>query len=324
MNSTFRSILRVLLALLILAILISLAGWSQSLSVISQASIFDLAVSLFLFIIATLLLGMGLYEALRASGAEVSIGRVLYAHVAALLISDVTPARSGYVSAAAFLKQSSKVPSSQTLAAILSVQSVSFAFKTIVIVVAIPYLLSRVNLTAALFYSIAIAAGISLVATFSLGLLVWTNRGVHVLKRTYGIPFLGRLTGYIGTVLGEVHSKGARIGGRGLCLIALCSVTSTLVFTIALYPIALSVKILTIPVYEWILLGPLVGSLGFVPITPGGLGIQEATYVIILSLLGVPLGSAVAFSLLARFLYIAPDLAGLPLLVRSGLEYVRR
>jgi len=92
-------------------------------------------------------------------------------------------------------------------------------------------------------------------------------------------------------------------------------------FATALYPIGLSVGISTLTVYDYILLGPLVAALGFVPITPAGLGVQEATYVIILGLMGAPLNSAVAFSLLARFLYIVPDFAGLPILLKAGMTY---
>ena len=61
-------------------------------------------------------------------------------------------------------------------------------------------------------------------------------------------------------------------------------------------------------------------ALGFVPITPAGLGVQEATYVIILSLMGVPLSTAVAFGLIARLLYILPDFAGLPILLKAAMQ----
>lgn len=294
-------------------------------NVIYRARPLELLVALLFFVIATLLLGLSLYQALRASGARVTLKRTIYAHVAGLLLSDFTPARSGYVSTAAFMKQSSDIPASQTLAAVFSVQSVSFAFKAAVIFLAIPYFLLKISLTMSLMYAIAVAGTISLLATALLAILVWSGRGVgwldRLLARTYAIPFIGRATRLMTSLLKEIHVKGKLAKGRELAVVAVFAIASSIAFAIALYPIGLALEISNVPIYEWIILGPLVAALGFVPITPAGLGVQEATYVIILSLLGVPLSTAVAFSLIARFLYVLPDLAGLPIVLKAGTEY---
>lgn len=315
-----------ILALVVIVVMVGLAGWSQSLTVVYRAQPLELLEALLLFVIATLLLGFGLYEALRASGTKARVRQTMYAHIAGLLLSDVTPARSGYVGSAAILKQSSGIPSSQTLAAIFCVQSVSFAFKAAVTIVAIPYFLLRVRLTMPLVYSLAIAAVISLLATVLFLILVWSKRGVSWLDRSLAradsLPLIGKVTRPIRLLLREIQAKGSRVGRRGLAYVAACSISSSLFFALALYPIGLALGILNVSVYDWIILGPLVATLGFVPITPAGLGVQEATYVIILSLMGVPLSSAVPFSLVARFLYVVPDLAGFPILLKSGTEYV--
>ena len=65
------------------------------------------------------------------------------------------------------------------------------------------------------------------------------------------------------------------------------------------------------------LIHPLVTALAFVPITPAGIGVQEFGIIGILGLLGVPVGTAGAFALIARGLLILEDLIGVPQIVKS-------
>jgi len=60
-----------------------------------------------------------------------------------------------------------------------------------------------------------------------------------------------------------------------------------------------------------LLLNPLLTILSLIPITPAGLGIQEAGIVGLLSLMGVSLAAATAFAFLTRFIEILIDLIGL-------------
>jgi 2-polyprenyl-3-methyl-5-hydroxy-6-metoxy-1,4-benzoquinol methylase len=68
---------------------------------------------------------------------------------------------------------------------------------------------------------------------------------------------------------------------------------------------------MTISLVDALLLNPLLTILSLIPITPAGLGIQEAGIVGILALLGVSIAAATAFAFLTRFLEIIIDLLGL-------------
>ena len=81
--------------------------------------------------------------------------------------------------------------------------------------------------------------------------------------------------------------------------------------------LGLALGITYIPFIAYFLIHPLVTALGFVPITPAGAGVQEFGIIGILGLLGVPVGQAGAFALLARGLLIVEDLVGVPQIVKS-------
>lgn len=75
--------------------------------------------------------------------------------------------------------------------------------------------------------------------------------------------------------------------------------------------VARSLGEVTIGVIDALLLNPLLTILSLIPITPAGLGIQEAGIIGILVLMGVSLTGAAAFAFLTRFIEILIDLIGL-------------
>jgi glycosyltransferase 2 family protein len=91
------------------------------------------------------------------------------------------------------------------------------------------------------------------------------------------------------------------------------------------YFLGYALGITQIPWIAYFLIHPLVTALGFVPITPAGIGVQEFGIIGIFGLLaaalpGTPASAAqiAAFALLARGLLIFEDLAGVPQIVRSA------
>ena len=64
-------------------------------------------------------------------------------------------------------------------------------------------------------------------------------------------------------------------------------------------------------VYVYIILHPLITLLGFVPLTPSGLGVMEAGSAVVFYILGPGSATGLAFSILARVNSIGIDLIGL-------------
>jgi uncharacterized membrane protein YbhN (UPF0104 family) len=75
---------------------------------------------------------------------------------------------------------------------------------------------------------------------------------------------------------------------------------------------------------EFVFIATLVSSLMYVPFTIAGLGIQETGYVLLLTLLGMPFETAVAFALLTRALFTGTDIIGLPVLIKIGFKNIKK
>jgi uncharacterized membrane protein YbhN (UPF0104 family) len=72
---------------------------------------------------------------------------------------------------------------------------------------------------------------------------------------------------------------------------------------------------------EFVFIATLVGSLLYIPFTIAGLGVQETAYVLLLTLLGRPFETAVAFAMITRALFTGADVCGLPTLIIVGLKH---
>jgi uncharacterized membrane protein YbhN (UPF0104 family) len=62
----------------------------------------------------------------------------------------------------------------------------------------------------------------------------------------------------------------------------------------------------------------------YIPVTIAGLGVQETGYVLLLTSLGMPFDTAVAFALLARVLFTGTDIIGLPALMKVGFKNINK
>jgi uncharacterized protein (TIRG00374 family) len=88
------------------------------------------------------------------------------------------------------------------------------------------------------------------------------------------------------------------------------------------YFIGLALGITQIGWLGFFLLHPLVTALGFVPLTPSGIGFQEGAIVGVFVLLGMSMPQALAFALLSRVLVIVEDLVGVPQVAKSTSSLV--
>jgi uncharacterized protein (TIRG00374 family) len=88
------------------------------------------------------------------------------------------------------------------------------------------------------------------------------------------------------------------------------------------YFLGLALGITQIGLLGFFLLHPLVTALGFVPITPAGVGFQEGAVVGVFLLLGISTDVGFAFALLSRVLLITEDLVGAPQIAKSTSSLV--
>jgi len=312
-------IFQVILGALLLFLLIHAAGLTEVTNVIYAIDAKYLALAFIASLMASIAYGLMLIVSLKAIGMETNIFQVLLASLGGQLLADVTPARSGYLSVPFILKKTNGLPIAPTMACIISIQSVAFFVKSALLTVAIPYIVLRTALSPSLTYALLFGFAIVLAGGIVLAFCVWSKSSEHFLRGLLKVPFIGRLIHTMSEAFTEFQRNGQRIR-RSIPLIAVVYFCGAMIFSAGLYPIGLALGITQLTFLDYIFLGPLVSALGFVPLTAAGLGLQEGAYTVILVTLGTPFEKAVLVAVLARILYTAPDLIGLPTLVKTGGE----
>jgi uncharacterized membrane protein YbhN (UPF0104 family) len=123
-------------------------------------------------------------------------------------------------------------------------------------------------------------------------------------------------------MLGRIQKGGVNIK-KQFPQIALLILLSIIANATALKFISNSLGFGSPSLIEFLFITTIVSSLMYIPFTIAGLGVQETGYVLLLTLLGMPFETAVAFALLARALFTGTDIIGLPALIILGLKNMR-
>jgi uncharacterized protein (TIRG00374 family) len=282
-----------------------------------------------------ILFAFRLKRLLKREGYHTSFGRTLLAQYGGMLTSDVTPGRSGYFLTPVYLRDQ-EVPTSVSLSAILGIQTVEFLFKVFGGVLALVFLIETVNLLAinqTLFILSAIGVALMLIGAVLLAALSWSQRVIKLFNRIAKWRFLSRFTGgLIGKI--DEYKQSAQRTRKSIPEIGLVTFVCWMLKGLEWYFLGLALGIGQIGLLGFFLLHPLVTALGFVPLTPSGIGFQEGAIVAVITAVlttsGMPLVSALAgataFALLSRVLLIVEDLIGVPQIVKStsGLVFSKK
>lgn len=265
---------------------------------------------------------------LAKDGIKTSFGKTLLAQYAGMLTSDVTPGRSGYILTPIYLMDQ-KIPTSKSLSTILGIQTIEFFLKVVGGVGAVIYLVTIVPAATwnALFPTTFLGVNLGLliavlgitvmlIGAVVLGAVTWSKRAISIFDRIANWRFLKRFTGGILGKL-EEYKESSHSTKKAIPEIIGLTVVCWLLKGLEWYFLGLALGITDVPWIAYFLIHPLVTALAFVPITPAGIGVQEFGIVGILGLLGVPVGTAGVFALLARGLLIVEDLIGVPQIVKS-------
>ncbi len=275
-----------------------------------------------------LLFTVRLRRVLSKDGVKTSFGKTLLAQYAGMLTSDVTPGRSGYILTPVYLRDQN-VPASKGLSSILGIQTIEFLVKVIGGVGAVIYLVEFVptatwnQLFPQTFMGInlgiiiaGLGIGLMLVGAIVLALFTWSKRAISLFDRIANSRYLKRFTGGLMGKL-EEYKESSHSTRRAIPEIVILTFTCWVLKGFEWYFLGLALGITQVPWIAFFLIHPLVTALAFVPITPAGAGVQEFGIIGILGLLGVAVGPAGVFALLARGLLIFEDFIGIPQIVKS-------
>ena len=331
MKDKSRRVMRILLQVIVMVALIGGLLWyvgiASLVTILSQMKLEYFALAFLAYFGINVLFAVRLMRVLKRDGVKTSFGKTLLAQYAGMLTSDVTPGRSGYFLVPVYLRDQD-VPASVSLSGILGIQTVEFLFKVFGGVLALIFLVETVNLLAinqTLFILSALGVALMLVGAVLLAALSWSQRVIKLFNRIASSRFLSRFTGgLIGRI--EEYKESAHRTRKAIPEIAALTLMCWVLKGFEWYFLGLALGITQIGWLGFFLLHPLVTALGFVPLTPSGIGFQEGAIVAVFTILGMSLPQAVAFALLSRVLLIVEDLVGVPQIARStsGLIFSKK
>ncbi|MCP4647478.1 MAG: flippase-like domain-containing protein [bacterium] len=308
-TNKYQIALDVIISLVIVAALLHFVGFNEFLDALANINLFWLLISIVLLLGMYLMMTFRMKILLDEMKSPLSWLAIFKCHLTGMLLSDVTPARSGYLSTALVMHKNYKIPSEKATVAILGPQAYDFIFKIVVGGLAILFLLEYAGIENGWIMYLGIA-GLSFVLLVML-LLMYSRRFLNFFRFSEPWPFVGKIY----AMFHRVQDHSDVVIKKTPILIALLLITWTFK-ALSWYAVALSLGItIDFPYPQeafYFFFQPLATMLEFVPTpTLAGLGFSEAGGVLVLSLFGVTAAQATAFMLVARFKTTLVNLPGI-------------
>ncbi len=295
-----KKILQILVSMVLIIVIVVNIGVEKILSVFSQINILQLIPLFLIYLAMNILFSFRLRRLLKKLGHKLSISKVFFAHMFGMLLSEVTPAKSGYFSVSLSLKKL-KVPVSRTLSCLGIIHIGDFFIKIVGSLLAL-IVLSTVllNMTNYVFLGI----GTAFVLIIIVSAFLWSDKVDKLFS-----PFRRFKIGEkIYQALPNIR-KSSRILKKDLVFVVMISVVGWLFRGLEWYYLG-SILNIELGFFIFLLLHPLLTLLNFVPITPAGIGIMEGGSVLLFTFFGVPPEVAFAFAILSRITNAFVDLVG--------------
>lgn len=299
----------IVISLVFLMALLSFAGASDVLSVIARVKLEWLLLSLLMLVFVHVGMTTRIMLILQRLKSPLPFITALRCHLAGMLASDFTPARSGYFTTAFAMSRNHSVPLKKGVVSVLGPQLFDFGLKVIAGGTALMYILyfkmpdgssSPLAFIGVIAISIMIVIGI---------LLLFSKRFVKLLAFITRLPFGDKLHELITGMQENSHAIKALFP----------QITLLLLFTwmckgLSWYALSVSVGATADffnPFLFYLFLQPLISMLEFLPTpTLAGMGLSEAGVAVVLSLFGVPLSVGVGYGILVRFSSLFLDAFG--------------
>jgi uncharacterized protein (TIRG00374 family) len=319
-----RTIIQLIVGIALLLWLLQIANVGDTFASILKVNVLNVLVALALFITASTLVGLALYVPLRHANPNVKIRRVVMASYGGQLLSDVTPARSGYFITPILLNRLADIPVDQGMAAVLATGVVNAFVKAVICLVGLGYFVSFLPLPAAIIDSILVGIVFLLVAGTFLLLLMWEKRLSKLVVKLENLPLVGKSLHGFTEMFTNVQQEGVKVK-RSLFIVTFLVLASLFLNAVALFFVFNGLWHSSLSILDFFFVASFASVLTYVPITIAGLGVQEAGYVILLQLLlGLPPTTVdprlLAFAFIARALFTGTDIIAIGPLIRVGFK----
>ena len=297
-------------SLAIIAAVLYLVDFGKVIEVIANANPFFILAAFCAYFGINLGMSVRIRMILAEMGHKISTTSAVMANFAGMLVSDFTPARSGYFATAFVLTANEKIPFNRSLVSILGPQMFDFMLKVGAGAVAIIYIFYRLDLGEGSLAGMLLGVvGLTAMLVFGV-LLLFSKRFLAMLRLLERLPFGKKLYGE----LVMMQKNAVAIKKVMWAILVLLAITWTLKgveWNFLAMSIGMEPQISFYPFIFYMFLQPLVTMLQFIPTpTLAGMGLSEAGAAAVLALFGVPAHIAVAFAIMTRSLMIVLDLAG--------------
>ncbi|MDY6866164.1 MAG: lysylphosphatidylglycerol synthase transmembrane domain-containing protein [Halobacteriota archaeon] len=302
-SRTRNFILQFIIGALIISVLVWGVDTDAIISILMTTDPFFFILAGGMYLIYNLLMAYRISYLLGKMGVSTD-SRIFFAQMGGMLASDVTPARSGYFTLPYILVSQGHSDATDGMAAIVAPAGIEFILKVVGGFLGIMVLISATAIDRGVFISL-LAAIILFMALGSIIIItMWSKESFssNVLTK---IPILKRFEeDYL-----LLKEKSLELRSSAPVII-LISILCWIILGLQWLFLGMSLGI-ELEIYIYILLHPLITLLGFVPLTPSGLGVMEAGAAVVFYLLGPGSAAGFAFSILVRVNSIGIDLIGL-------------
>jgi len=296
-KNSFR-IIQGAIAVVIILLLLGSIDYIQASTILLHLDWTFLILAAFFYFLNNVIMAVRLKRILSHLGNKIRFRIAFLSHMSGMLLSDFTPGRSGYLYVAFALNRKG-VSMPKGIAAITSTYIYDLLFKISLAIVAVYYFYATITglPVGYILYLIVILFFLIIAGYF---LIMYPGQVLQ------GICQRNTYLKYI-LDLGEQSRAIQKISPYIISV----SFIGWIFRGLEWYFVARAIGGMGVSLLDSLLLNPLLTILSLIPITPAGLGIQEAGIVGLLTLLGVSLAAATAFAFLTRFMEIIIDLIGL-------------
>jgi uncharacterized membrane protein YbhN (UPF0104 family) len=322
-----RVLTQLIVGVAILLWLLKMADLRNVFTAILQINPINLIAAACFFIIASTFVAFALYTPLKSSIQKLSMRKVVMASFAGQLLSDVTPARSGYFLTPLFLNNLAGVSIEQGMTGVLMTGGVNSIIKVLICIIGLLYFASFYTVSTEIINASVIGASVLFVGGIFIILLLLDRRIFNLVTKFEKIPLIGTKLQSFSVMFNNIQKEGQRIKSYFIS-VALFIFLSLLCNASALYFIFSGLwNASSLNIFDFLFLASIASVFTYVPITVAGIGVQETGYVILLSLLlKLPISahyvspSLVAFALVARILFTGTDIIGVGPLITVMLR----
>lgn len=258
-----------------------------------------LALALLGYLCLNFALAFRLFWLLNKLGYHLSYRQILFFHFTSMILGDVTPGKVGYFGLVLLLKD---VKAEDTLSVLTIGQIMDFLMK-IAGTVAFVALLSGILLNE---YQGVVIAGITVVTALTLiaSLLIWSERSLNLL-RIFSFGALKKLT----NLVEGIQASTSRLKSE-LAKALLISIAGWVFVGAQWYFIFLALFPDTNPSFLYFfLLQAIASTVAFIPVSLGGIGLQESAIIgiLLISVSNIEYTSAFTFGILVRGMSMLVD-----------------